>query len=335
MLSSYLESDKTTLLVQFDGSCHADRGTGGAGAALLELQREGLTLLKWRAVALPSCPDNIFAEAVSANLATDLLCEEMVHRSYAVDQAYLQGDILPIVKHLAFAGRFRRIDLQPIIQQIRRKQSRFFDYGKWVYRPREANILADYLAGVASRAAQAFPANVSEPTEIVVEAPYHLAMRSGAVVLEERPLGITILLLTEVPNISIELVNNFIVHAANQQYLKEVEAYLAGTANLTKPRVVEYTASATDCLGRLYGRGPCAQRLPRKVRLLLFGTTHQEVDMIGAFYEIMRRLLRSSHLPHIVDLRAILTDLLGLVSLNQRSAVVKRHPLIVMNAGAE
>ena len=34
-----------------------------------------------------------------------------------------------------------------------------------VYRPREANILADYLAGVASRAAQAFPDNVSEPTE--------------------------------------------------------------------------------------------------------------------------------------------------------------------------
>ena len=27
-------------------SCHADKGTGGAGAALLELQREGPTLLK-------------------------------------------------------------------------------------------------------------------------------------------------------------------------------------------------------------------------------------------------------------------------------------------------
>ena len=81
-------------------------------------------MLKWRAVALPSCPDNIFAEAVSANLATDLLCEEMVHRRYAVDQAYLQGDILPIVKHLAFAGRFRRIDLQPI-QQIRRNNRGF------------------------------------------------------------------------------------------------------------------------------------------------------------------------------------------------------------------
>jgi len=126
ILSSYPFSNKTTLLVQFDGSCHSDKGTGGAGAALLELQREGLTLLKWRAVALPRCPDNIYAEAMSANIATDLLCEEMIHRRYAVEQIYLQGDILPIAKHLAFAGRFRRIDLQPIIQQIRRKQSRFF-----------------------------------------------------------------------------------------------------------------------------------------------------------------------------------------------------------------
>ena len=71
------------------------------------------------------------------------------------------------------------------------------------------------------------------------------------------------------------------------------------------------------------------------MRLLLFGNTHQEVDMVGAFNEIMRRLLRSSHLPHIVDLRAILTDLLGLVPLNQRFAVVKRHPLIVIMQGQE
>ena len=103
---------------------------------------------------------------------------------------------------------------------------------------------------------------------------------------------------------------------------------------MTKPRVVEYTASATDHLGRLYGRGPCAQRLPRKVRLLLFGKTHQEVDMMGSFYEIMRRLSRDHQLPHIAELRAVLTDLLGLISYDQRGGVVKRHPLIVMNAGA-
>ena len=87
---------------------------------------------------------------------------------------------------------------------------------------------------------RALPANVSEPTKIAVDAPYHLALQSGAVVLEERPSGIAILLLTEVPNISLEVVNKFMVHAANQQYIKDVEAYLAGTANFKKPRLVEY-----------------------------------------------------------------------------------------------
>ena len=334
ILSSYIQPARTTLLVQFDGSCHTDQGTGGAGAALLEMQKEGLTLLKWRAVALPRCPDNIYAEAMSADVATDLLCEELKLRNYQVEQTYMQGDILPIVKHLAFAGRFRRIDLQPIIQRIRKKQSRYFDLGKWLYRPREANILADYLAGVASKAAIAMAGSYSDPVEIPVEAPYHIALQAGAVVLDERPPGTTILLLTETTSISAQEVLQFAQQPSNARYRKELQAYLSGTANLTRPRVVEYTASATDYLGRLYGRGPCAQRLPRKLRLLLFGKNHQEVDMIGSFYEIMRRLSNDQRLPHIAELRAILSDLLGLIPHDQRSRVIKRHPLIVMNAGA-
>ena len=38
------------------------------------------------------------------------------------------------------------------VYQIHRKQSPYFDHGQWMYRPREANIIADYLAGVASKA---------------------------------------------------------------------------------------------------------------------------------------------------------------------------------------
>ena len=79
---------------------------------------------------------------------------------------------------------------------------------------------------------------------------------------------------------------------------------------------------------------PCAQRLPRTVRLLLFGRTHQEVDMAGSFYEIMRRLSLDPHLPRVADLRAIMNDLLGLAPQDQRQLAIKRHPLIVMNAGA-
>ena len=334
ILSSYILPSRTTLLVQFDGSCHAEHGTGGAGAALLEMQKEGLTLLKWRAVALPHCPDNIYAEAMSADVATDLLCQELKLRNYEVEQMYLQGDILPIVKHLAFAGRFRRIDLQPVIQRIRKKQSRYFELGKWLYRPREANIIADYLAGVASKAAIAMAGSHSSPVEIPVEAPYQIALQAGAIVLDEKPPGITFLLLTETVDISVQEVLQFARQPCNVRYWKELQAYLSGTANLTRPRVVEYTASATDHLGRLYGRGPCAQRLPRKLRLLLFGRNHQEVDMIGSFYEIMRRLSNNQQLLCIAELRTLITDLLGLIPRDQRSGVVKRHPLIVMNAGA-
>ena len=89
ILCSCTDEAKGSLLVQFDGSCHADRGVGGAGAAVLEVQSQGLTLIRWRAVALPNCPDNIFAEAMSANIGTDLLCEELVQRRHSVSHASL------------------------------------------------------------------------------------------------------------------------------------------------------------------------------------------------------------------------------------------------------
>lgn len=257
-----------------------------------------------------------------------------MHRNHNSKQAYLQGDILPIVKHLAFAGRFRRIDLQPIVHQIRRKQSRIFDFGIWIYRPREANVIADYLAGLASQYACNLSPSQDVPLEVYTPAPYRVAIAAGAVVLEERPCEATVLVLTEVSNTSLRSIPNFLESNDNQKYRREVENYLAGTANLTRPRLVEYTATACDGLGRLYGRGPCAQRLPRKVRLFLFGATHQEIDMIGSFYEILRRLSVDIDLPNIQMLRSTLTDLLGLIPTEHRHAAVKKHPLIVMNSGA-
>lgn len=209
-----------------------------------------------------------------------------------------------------------------------------FDFGIWMYRPREANIIADHLAGEASKAAYDLPHNQTQPIEIDTPAPYNVAMRAGAIVLEERAAGDTILVLPEVPSATPQQVRHFLMQTDHQKYLRDIESYLVGTANLTQPRFVEYTATAIDKLGRLYGRGPCAQRLPRKIRLLLFGATHQEIDMTGSFYEIMRRIGRDPHLPHIGVLRGMLTDLLGLVPQGQRQSAVKRHPLIVMNAGA-
>ena len=203
-----------------------------------------------------------------------------------------------------------------------------------MYRPREANIIADHLAGIASRAACELPHEQSQPIEVPTPAPYNIAMQAGAIVLEERSAGDTVLLLTEIPSTDLPRLQKFLMRAEHQRYRRDIESYLVSTVNLSQPRVVEYTATSIDQLGRLYGRGPCAQRLPRVVRLLLFGKTHQEVDMTGSFYEIMRRLSKDPLLPHITALREIINDLLWLVPHDQRQSIIKRHPLIVMNAGA-
>lgn len=50
----------------------------------------------------------------------------------------------------------------------------------------------------------------------------------------------------------------------------------------SKPFCVEYVAPASECMGRLYARQSCAQRLPRTLRTILYGASHWEVDISGA-----------------------------------------------------
>ena len=57
------------IIVQFDGSAHRAGQVGGAGAALLQYDGNGLVLLDSDARVLPKCADNIVAEANGADLA--------------------------------------------------------------------------------------------------------------------------------------------------------------------------------------------------------------------------------------------------------------------------
>ena len=50
------------MIVQFDGSAHRNQRIGGAGAALLQVESNGISLLDWGARSLPNCADNIVAE---------------------------------------------------------------------------------------------------------------------------------------------------------------------------------------------------------------------------------------------------------------------------------
>ena len=142
------------IFVQFDGSAHHDFQVGGAGAGLFEISSQGLQLLDWGCLALPSCKDNIVAEVMGADLALRLY-ERYVNTCYQQQMSPLlldriQGDIKPLISHLQFQGRFRRSDLTPIIDRFHQKRSRIAPLSAAEYRPREANFVADYLAGQGS-----------------------------------------------------------------------------------------------------------------------------------------------------------------------------------------
>ena len=97
--------------------------------------------------------------------------------------------------------------------------------------------------------------------------------------------------------------------------------------------VVEYLAGSEDGKGRVYARQTSAQQLPRSVRTLVYGGTHKEVDMSGAHYEIVWRLVGSSTLPPIHDLREQLGRLWQEHDNEQVTVEVKCFPIRVINAG--
>ena len=109
---------------------------------------------------------------------------------------------------------------------------------------------------------------------------------------------------------------------------------VVATAKLTKALCVEYIGSAEDGLGRLYARQISAQSLSREARSLIYGSTHKEVDISGAHYEILRRTSGDTSLPPIMRLRDMISmDCQGRG--DEFASFVKLLPLRLLNTGTE
>ncbi len=329
-----------TTIVQFDGSAHRDAGIGGAGAALLQVGPRGYYLLRWGALSLYPCKDNIVAEAYGAELAMTLYSEYVrdcrKERIPSLTLGAIQGDIKPLIHHLQFAGRFRRSDLVEVIDRFHKLKSRIAPTTQPEYRPREANFLADFLAGEASGclkgAAKATANEAVKCCRLDVNMPYELLSRHQAVILGPHQYGRTVLALREVPCCPLALVEKYAASQGGRQ-LTLLRQLATATQRLTKPLCVEYIAAAEDGLGRLYARQISAQSLPREARYLLYGQNHKEVDMCGAHYEILRRIAGASQLPTIAQLReAIRNDCQG--TIQDPSAFAKILPLRMLNTDA-
>ena len=104
----------------------------------------------------------------------------------------IQGDIQPLLSHLRFQTRFRRPDLIAVIDRFHAKRSRLAPLSATEYRPREANFVADYLAGQGS----AFLLHRTEALaasegiiEHEVNPPYELLLKHNASIFGRHAAG--------------------------------------------------------------------------------------------------------------------------------------------------
>ena len=248
----------------------------------------------------------------------------------------IQGDIKPLVSHLQFQSRFRRPDLTPVIDQFHQRRSRLAPLSTTEYRPREANFVADYLAGQGSayllqrRRSQAhLPA---APEYLDIAPPYELLLKKHASIAGPHAGGKLVLALIELPGCTLDDLA-CVMQALDPRVQRHLCQIVLATLKCTQPMVVEYVTSSTDGQGRVYARQAGAQQLSRDVRTLVYGNTRKEVDMSGAHYEILRRMVKSSTLPPIHTLREQLGRLWHESENEETEEEIKRFPIRVINAG--
>ena len=113
--------------------------------------------------------------------------------------------------------------------------------------------------------------------------------------------------------------------------------YIASAVASSHCLSVGYKPTIDAFGGRYYAVGNAAQRLPRQVRLLLFGNSHWEIDISGAHYELMRRQCKAAAvhlgLPPIAQAREYLREALSThIAEGSVEAVVKTWPLVIINS---
>ena len=273
-LSIALPTDAPVLLVQFDGSCHSYAGAGGAGLAALQITAGPSSLTHWRSVAIPQCADNILAEAWACKEALHLAIELQRLLPSRFSKIFIQGNILPLINYMNHKGRIRRLEAAQIMEDCQLLASQLSPFVHFIYLPRECNSLADYFAG-PSRWADKPPCSSSiwYPTT------------TWLYKVDHSSLDIT-LTLSERPRFSWTALTDYL--PGHPQHVAAWQTYRERF--LKDALIVHYRPSLNSPEGRLYAIESAAQTIPRSLRAILFGSTHCELDITGAHYEIIRRL---------------------------------------------
>ena len=325
-------------LVQFDGSAHKHAQTGGAGVSLLHVTPSSTSLVQWLSIPLLSCSDNVVAEAHACRAAINLAFEYYVSsmsKGIPIDSVVVQGDILPVINYLQYKGRIKKPEVVAILEQCQHLLARAPCLFRLVYLPRECNRLADYFAGQASAAARKADNNPLVPLHHVALPPFHLAQALGFIIQQGDAMQAPAFVLTECPSPTPQEMHTLLRRHPHYKWV--AMDYIALAVSSSHRLNVGYKPTVNSMGGRFYSVGNAAQRLPRQVRLLLFGNSHWEIDISGAHYELMRRQCRAAEvhlsLLPIAQMRSYLTRALSAqIAENDISLLVKTWPLVIINS---
>ena len=237
-----------------------------------------------------------------------------------------------------------RSSLAQPLELLRTTISRYLSQALFIYLPRVANSIADDLAGQASRFMLlrcqrdgSTTYKSAGPFSIKPTLPIPLLQIGGFHIQSCEPPWIPkALTLVEKPHIDHGLLRKHLSLSPHHRVL--LESYLAPNMAQHHNIEVSYSPRADDGLGRKYCITIRGQRLPREVRLLLFGRTHAEVDLKGSFYELVRRLSlhflpQQTPLPTIEELRHTLASDPYTRAVEEKCPqTIKRLPLRIINS---
>ena len=325
-------------LVQFDGSAHKHTQTGGAGVSLLHVTPSSTSLVQWLSIPLLSCSDNVVAEAHACRAAINLAFKYYVScmsKGIPIDSVVVQGDILPVINYLQYKGRIKKPAVVAILEQCQHLLARAPCLFRLVYLPRECNRLADYFAGQASAAAREADNNPLVPLHHAALPPFHLVQALGFIIQQGDALQAPAFVLTECPSPTPQEMHTLLRRHPHYKWV--AMDYIALAVSSSHCLNVGYKPTVDSLGGRFYSVGNAAQRLPRQVRLLLFGNSHWEIDISGAHYELMRRQCRAAEvhltLLPIAQMRSYLTRALrAQIAEDEISLLVKTWPLVIINS---
>ena len=303
-------------VLQFDGGAFRELKLGGAGVILWKHQHGTLEHIDSLCIPLYPCADAAYAEASGAAHAVLLAAKHYLHHSPS--QLLIKGDNRAVIDFMTSQGKYRRPDLQQLLEEAQHVIAFSLPPILWSYTPSEFNRCADFLAGIArdfvtehfSHAPTSLSTSLTPFFFPLPPSLHHFSSSSQS--LTPFSLSTPTFILPEIPALPLKYFPALYSYYQRTPLILRYLRALTGPSALTLCDLsVSYCPSASDHKGRLYPVQLGAAKLPKLLRTLLFGATHVEIDLVGSHYQLFQRFhlgLGDSALPTVQQLRRLLSD---------------------------